>query len=187
VYSILASAAMSAHFCPAKRAVRCRLNAFDLRGMASAQRLKHSTETQGTTAHYVRWAVNTPSQPSTPCAERHCLSFTSSADAGARRQGCNRALRLRARLHTMPAHHARTWRWPVHPPFQARLAASWSSTRRGFGQCWQKFLRTELFSEKWAFRAKIKLKGATVSVLLICFSHLGEKELITVSFNFRSR
>jgi len=49
-----ASAAMSAHFSPAKRAVRCRLNAFDLKGMASAQRLEHSTETQSTTAHYVR-------------------------------------------------------------------------------------------------------------------------------------
>ena len=63
-----ASAPMSAHFSTAKRAVRCRLNAFCLRGMASAQRLKHSTETQNTTAHYVRRAVNTPPQPSTPCA-----------------------------------------------------------------------------------------------------------------------
>jgi len=102
-----ASAAMSAHFSPAKCAVRCRLNAFDLRGMASAQRLKHSTETQSTTANYVRWAVNTPPQPSMPCAERHCLSFASSADAGARRQGCDRTLRLRARLHTMHVHTMR--------------------------------------------------------------------------------
>jgi len=33
--------------------------------------------------------------------ERDCLSFASSADAGARRQGCDRALWLRAQLHTM--------------------------------------------------------------------------------------
>ena len=98
-----ASTAMSVFFSPAKRAVRYRLNAFDLRGMASAQRLEHSTESQSTTAHYVRWAVRTPPQPSTLCAERHCLSFASSADAGARRQGCDRALRFRARLRTMRA------------------------------------------------------------------------------------
>jgi len=41
--------------------------------MASAQRRKHSTQTQSTTAHYVCSAVHTPPKPSTPCTERHCL------------------------------------------------------------------------------------------------------------------
>jgi len=183
-----ASAVISTHFSPAKRAVRCRLNAVDLRGMASAQRLKHSTETQRTTAHYVRWAVCTRPQPSTPCAERHCLSFASSADTGARRQGCDRALRLRARLHTMRVHTMCELGAGQCPPLKAcrtLLAASWSSTRRGFGQFWQK---TELFSEKMNFsRENHTIKGATVSVLLFCFSQLGERELITVSINFDSR
>jgi len=49
------------------------------------------------------------SYQSTPCAERRCLSFASSANAGIRGQSCGRE-------HCGSEHHARTWRWPVHPP-----------------------------------------------------------------------
>ena len=39
--------------CPSCVRTLAHTNAFDLTGMASAQRLKHSTQTQSTTAHYV--------------------------------------------------------------------------------------------------------------------------------------
>ena len=73
---------------------------------------------------------------------------------------------------------------PSPKPASQRRDLQQGEASASFGK---KFSRTELFSEKSTCGAKIKLQGATVSVLLICFSQLGERELITVSFNFSSR
>jgi len=166
-----ASAAMSAHFAAAKRAVCCCLNAFNLRGMASAQRLEHSTETQSTTAHYMRGAVHTPPQPSTPCAERHCLSFASSADACARKQGCDRALRLRARLHTMRVHTMRELgAGQCTPPAKhaSRLLRRHDLQQREASASFGKNSREMNCSRKINFSRENQTKGGHS----VCFAHL---------------
>jgi len=64
---------------------------------------------------------------------------------------------------------------PSPKPASQRRDLQQGEASASFGK---KFSRTELFSEKSTCGAKIKLQGATVSVLLICFSQLGERELI---------